>query len=261
MRRSASLKAIILAGGKGSRLHPITELIPKPLLPIGGRPILATLLSSLKAGGILDVAIVIGHLGHLIRRFVGSGGEYGLRINYYEQIEPKGSGHAVMKAIRFIDDVVMIVAGDTAFTSTHIAGLAGFHRQQEADVSLCLKRLPFDRLAATSSVQLADNHRIVSFEEKPEQGSAPTNLAAGLLHIYPPSLEDYLNRVPLSPRGEYELTAIIKMMIDDGLRVVGKEFPTPPDITDARDLLDLNFPYMKTLLTNVQARQSDCGTA
>ena len=154
----------------------------------------------------------------------------------------------------------MIIAGDTAFSTAHIAGLAEFHRQQGADVSLCLKRLSPDKLAATSSVKLGDGHRVLSFVEKPEPGSAPTDLAAALLHIYPSSLVEYLSRVPLSPRGEYELTGVINMMIDAGLRVVGKEFPEPSDITGPHDFLVHNFPYIDRLLTEVDQEQTGHGS-
>jgi len=242
------LKAIILAGGKGKRLQAISDVLPKPLMPINGIPILSSTLNSLKQSGIVDVAIVTGHHGDLIRRFAGDGGDYGVKITYYEQVELIGSGHAVLQAIEFVDEPVMVIAGDTAFSSAHLEGLSEFHREMSSDVSLCLKRLPTERLASTSSVQLGDDHRILSFVEKPQPGKAPSNLSAALLHIYPANLGDYLNKVSLSVRGEYELTEVINMMIADGLRVMGKEFPLPPDITDARDFLRLNFPYVSELV-------------
>ena len=226
----------------------ISDLLPKPLMPINGQPILASTLTSLKQCGIIDIAIVTGHHGDLIRRFVGNGDRYDVQIKFYEQVEQEGSGHATMQAIEFVNETVMVIAGDTAFSATHIRGLTEFHREMSADLSLCLKRLPTERLASASSVELGSDHRILSFVEKPEPGEAPSNLSAALLHIYPANLKDYLRQLRLSSRGEYELTEVINMAIADGLRVVGKEFPLPPDITDARDFLRLNFPYMSELV-------------
>lgn len=231
----------------------MTNLLPKPLLPIGGRPILATLLSGLGETGLGDVGIVVGHLGGCIRDFVGDGKSFGVRVSYYEQPEPLGTGDAVARAVEFIDDTTMIIAGDTGFLQAHIAGLADFHRDHAADVSLCLKRLPPEGFAATNSVQLAEGGEVTEFIEKPAPGAEIGELAAALLHVYPPGVVDYLSRLGVSERGEYELTAVLNMMIDDGLAVFGKEFPVAPHVTDWSDFLRLNFDYAAALM----AKQED----
>ena len=251
------MKAIIMAAGKGRRLRPITEWIPKPLLPIGGQPVIGTLLINLRAAGVTDVLIVVGHLAHKVRHFLGDGSSYGVRLTYQEQTERLGTAHAVIQALDFIDDETMVLAGDTAFGPNHIGGLAEFHRRTGADLSISLKRLPAERLAATSSVALAPDDavepeqggRITRIVEKPAPGTAPSDVAAAPLHIYPPSLAVYLPRVELSSRGEYELTDVITMMIGDGLRVLGKIEPLAPNLTDQRNLLRLNFDYLKPLLS------------
>lgn len=250
------MKAIILAAGKGRRLVPITDWVPKPLLPIGGRPIIGTLLTSLRTAGITDVLIVVGHLADKMYDFLGDGSAYGVRLTYREQVEQLGTAHAVMQALDSVDGETMVLAGDTAFGPSHIGGLAEFHRQAGADLSVSLKRVPKERLAATSSVALAPDGavspalggRITCIVEKPAHGTAPSDVAAAPLHIYPPSLADYLPRVGLSSRGEYELTEVITMMIADGLRVMGRIEPQAPNLTDQRDILRLNFDYLEPLL-------------
>ena len=242
------MKAIILAGGKGRRLEPLTGILPKPLLPIGGRPILSILLEGLEAAGVGDVAIVVGHLGELVRSYVGDGQAFGVRVTYFEQPEQLGSGDAIVRAADFIDDTVMVIAGDTGFSLSHIKGLADFHRDRGAEISLCLKRVPPEVLSSTSSVRLEDDNRITGFVEKPSPGAELGDLAAALLHIYPPELKDYISKPPLSERGEYELTSVLTMMIRDGMLVLGQEHPEAPGLTDVSDLLQLNFDYAGRLL-------------
>jgi NDP-sugar pyrophosphorylase family protein len=268
------MKAILLAAGQGKRLRPITEWVPKPLLPVGGRPIIETLLTNLRAAGIDEVVVVVGHLGNVLRRFLGDHAEsgkrdraYGVRLIYREQLERLGMAHAVMQAMDVItarDDDTMVLAGDTAFGPAHIGGLMDFHRRSGADVSLSLKRVPPERLSATSSVVLQPDDaipftvggRVTHIVEKPAPGTAPSATQSGLdlvaaapLYIYPPSLADYLPRVGLSARGEYELADVIAMMIADGLRVMGQLAPTAPNFTDQRDLLRWNFDYLAALLS------------
>ena len=251
------MKAIIMAAGKGKRLRPITEWVPKPVLPIDGQPTISTLLTNLQAAGITDVLVIVGHLAAKMRHFLGDGSDYGTRLIYREQAERLGTAHAVIQALDFIDDETMVLAGDTAFGPNHIGGLVEFHRRTGADLSISLKRVPMERLAATSSVKILPDGavpieqggRIARIVEKPAPGTAPSDVAAAPLHIYPPALADYVLRVELSSRGEYELTDVITMMINDGLRVVGKIEPLAPNLTDQRDLLRLNFEYLAPLLS------------
>jgi NDP-sugar pyrophosphorylase family protein len=245
------MNAIILAAGKGKRLRPITEWVPKPLLPIGGHPIIETLLTNLREAGIRRAVVIHGHLGGMLQRFLGNGAHYGVELIFREQRERLGTAHAVMQAVDLLESwggEVMVLAGDTAFSREHIAGLMEFHRISGADVSLSLKRLPREKVAATSSVALEADGRVTHIVEKPDPDAAPSDIACAPLHIYPPSLVAYLPRVRPSPRGEYELTDVIAMMIADGLRVMGKLAPEAPNLTDQRDLLRLNFGYLREWL-------------
>ncbi len=253
------MKAIIMAAGKGKRLHPITEWVPKPLLPIGGQPVIGTLLTNLQAAGISDVLIIVGHLADKMRHFLGDGSDYGVNLTYREQKERLGTAHAVMQALDFMSGETMVLAGDTAFGPNHIGGLVEFHRQTGADLSISLKRVPLEQLSATSSVAFVPDDtvppeqggQIIRIVEKPAPGTAPSDVAGAPLHIYPPFLPDYLPCVELSSRGEYELTDVITMMISDGLRAMGKIEPLAPNLTDQRDILRLNFDYLEPLLDQV----------
>ena len=115
-------------------------------------------------------------------------------------------------------------------------------------MSLSLRRLPVERLSASSSVAIDPVGRITQIVEKLPPGTAPSDIACAPLHIHPPSLADYLPRVGLSARNEYELADAITMMIDDGLKVMGKVEAEAPNLTSLQDLLRLNFDYLRAWL-------------
>ena len=217
------------------------------------------MLTNLRQAGVSQTVIIYGHLGEMLRRFLGDGSRYGMELIFREQTERLGTAHAVMQAADLIsaqDDAasshvrsgVMVMASDTAFSFEHIGSLVQFHRASGADASLSLKRLPIERLAASSSVAIDAAGRITQIVEKPTPDTAPSDIASAPLYIYPPSLADYLTRVGLSVRNEYELPDVITMMIDDGLEVMGKVEPVAPNLTTQRALLRLNFDYLRAWL-------------
>jgi NDP-sugar pyrophosphorylase family protein len=248
------MKAVILAAGRGKRLGSLTDVLPKPLLPIAGKPILQGLLEALVAAGFEEAIVVTARQAECVREFCGTGERFGLRLQFLDQGEPRGTGDAVRKCLPLLDGQAgLIVAGDTAFAAEHVAGLVAFHRERKADASLCLKRLPPERIGLTSSVRLEADGRVTRFVEKPAPGEAPSDLAAALLHLYEPAMVGYIARIGESPRGEIELTEATQRMIEDGRRVMGRLFPTPPDLTTAEDFLRLNFPYASPLLDGTGA--------
>tara|TARA_B100000029_G_scaffold516320_1_gene628660 strand:- start:2939 stop:3676 length:738 start_codon:yes stop_codon:yes gene_type:complete len=244
------MKAIILAAGVGRRLQPLTEIIPKPMLPINGNPIIKQTLKLLSEHNISQIMVVTGYQQRKLRNFIDSVNCYNLEIEYIDQREARGTGDALLKAKNFIDTRVIILAADTLFSAEHIIGMHEFHEEKGSDATLCLKRVSHDLISRTSSVKLTDTGRITEIIEKPKKQQAPSNLAAALLHIYEPIVVDYLNKISISDRGEYELTDAIKMMINDDKLVSGKEFTTPPDMTDINDFFRLNFPYMNNYLSS-----------
>jgi NDP-sugar pyrophosphorylase family protein len=241
------MKAVILAAGAGTRLRPLTEWIPKPLLPIHGTPILETLLRGLAAAGVREIRIVVGHLAEPVRRFVGDGGRFGVVVGFAEQPKPRGTADALLRVADFLDDATFVLAGDTALGPEHLARLARFHRERSADVTLCLKRVPRSVLQRSSAVALEPDGRVTDFVEKPLPGQEPGELASAMAHVHTPALLPYLAAVAPSERGELELTTAVRAMIHDDRSVVGLELPRPPDLTDLRDLMRLNFPYVAGL--------------
>lgn len=238
----------MLAAGVGNRIQPVSDILPKPLLPINGRPIIELVLDSLSAAGIGDVAIVIGHKAKLVKDFVGDGRRFGIHVSFVYQAEQLGTGNAVAAAADFIDDDVVVIASDTAFLDLHVRGTIDLFRRSGAGAALCLKRLPPERLARTSAVELMEDGTITRFVEKPVAGTAPSNYAAALLHVYCSEVRECLKSLRVSPRGEIELPDVLDPLRQRGHRIVGHAFPVPEDLTDAEDLLRLNFDYAARLL-------------
>lgn len=240
------MRVVILAAGRGARLRPLTDRVPKPLLPIAGRPVIETLVGGLVAAGLPEMIVVVGHLGDRIQAALGNGSRLGAQIVYAHQPEPLGQVDAVAAAQGVLGDPaeVLVAAGDTAFDAHHIQGLVKFHRRTRADVSLSLKRLPPEKLAQTSSVALGARGRVRAIIEKPAPGEALSDAACAPLHIYPRAALDLLPQVPLSPRAEYELSDLIALLIERGSDVRGLIAPAAPTLTDLHDLLRLNFAYL-----------------
>lgn len=157
-------RAIILAGGKGTRLKPYTTIIPKPLVPIHGEmPILEIVLRQLKAHGFTRVTITVNHMADLIRAFFGDGGKWGLEIDYSVEDEPLGTIGA-LSLIPDLPESFLVMNGDI-LTDLNYADLHQVHLTQEADVTVAV----YERTQCVDFGVLKHNdaNRLVSFSEKP----------------------------------------------------------------------------------------------
>lgn len=241
------MDAIILAAGKGKRLAPLTNYAPKSLLPINSRPILSYALDNIIEAKIENVVITLGYMAEKIESFLKN--EYSNKINYKTVLQNPllGTGHAVLLAKHLIKSDFVVLAGDTAFNKGLLKKQINFHNQNQADISFVLKKLRPKGLMKTSCVRL-ENKKITEFFEKPTINELVSEYAASLFHIYPHKAFEYLNELKKSTRGEYELTAIVNPMINDGYQVYGQHLPLSPDLTETQDLLKKNFDYLETYL-------------
>jgi NDP-sugar pyrophosphorylase family protein len=121
------MKAVILAGGKGTRLRPYTAVIPKPLMPVGDVPILEVLIRQLKCAGCTEVILAVGHLAELIRAFFGTGERWGLKIRYSFEAEPRGTAGPIA-CVDGLDDDFLVMNGDI-LTSFDFADFYAAHKQ------------------------------------------------------------------------------------------------------------------------------------
>src|SRR3954462_9427181 len=120
-------RAVILAGGKGSRLSPYTTVLPKPLLPVGDRPILDVVVHQLRDFGFRDITLAVGHLAHLVRAVMGDGSRLDVTIDYHEEPEPLGTV-GPLATIDGLDDSFLVMNGDV-LTALDYARLVNTHRE------------------------------------------------------------------------------------------------------------------------------------
>jgi len=224
-------KAIVLAAGKGTRLRPITNAIPKEMIRVGKNPAIEHVLNVLKAGGIEDVLIIVGSNKHALIDYLGSGDRLGLKIYYRMQEEPKGTAHAVSLGKDFIEDGedFAIMYGDNYFTPYEtMQDIVDFHEEKAGKGTLVLH--PVDDPTRFGVVDLDENSEIHGMIEKPSLEEAQPykyddhwlNIAG--LMIVNSEIFSYIERTEPGKKGEIWLTDSIEMMRKDGSRFYGFKF-------------------------------------
>ena len=128
------MKAVIMAGGKGTRIASVVSDVPKPMIRICGKPILEHQIECLKCNGLTDIILVVGHLGHIIREYFGDGDRFGVHIHYYEETVPLGTAGALFKLPELTEDFLLL-CGDTVF-NMDFSRLISFHKSHSADATL-----------------------------------------------------------------------------------------------------------------------------
>ena len=223
------MKGLILAGGSGTRLRPITHTGAKQLVPVANKPILFYGLDDMAAAGITEVGIVVGDTAPEIREAVGDGSAFGLHVTYLPQDAPRGLAHCVLIARDFLgDDDFVMYLGDNLLRS----GIAAFAERFEADRDAALSpRLGEQSQPPAAQILLArvpdpqrfgvavldDHGNVVGLVEKPEV--PPSDLALVGVYLFDPSIHEAVRAIEPSPRGELEITDAIQWLIDNGFRV------------------------------------------
>ena len=184
------MKAMILAAGLGTRLRPLTNTIPKPLLPVAGTPLIVWNLLLLKRHGFYDVVINLHHLGPMIEQALGNGSRYGLRIIYSREPVILGTGGGLKQAeSNFSGEPVLVLNGDTLF-DLDLEDLCAFHLERKAAATLVLRS---DADAARwGLIEVGSDDRIVRItgRGKPESGPTQPRMFAGVHILHPRLLRD-----------------------------------------------------------------------
>ena len=225
-----------MAAGEGTRLRPLTERWPKPVLPIDGRPVIATLLRELAAAGVGTATIVVGHLADQVERLVGDGDAWGLDVRYAEQPRAVGSADAVARALAAgAAPPALITAADTVYASGDVAAFSEAFAASRADGALSY-RTGHVPSRAKSGVRVEDGlvAEVYDLDQSNPFTSAP-------LWAIGQRLVAYLDGLPGPP---YELKDGYQAAIRDGLRIAAVRIGRTRDLTDPLDLVEENFPYL-----------------
>lgn len=166
------MKAIILAGGLGTRLRPLTDNIPKPLLPIKGKPIIEHAILNFKKHGIVDIILSIGYRADQIKEYFGDGSKWGVNIGYCVEEEPLGTGGAIRKAATGLEETFLVINGDN-LADFDWKELVLTHQRTNGKITLAL--FPVENVTQFGIAEL-EGERVRRFVEKPKKEEAPSNL-------------------------------------------------------------------------------------
>lgn len=205
------MKAVILAGGKGTRLAPYTKVLPKPLMPIGDMPILEVILRQIKLAGINDVVLTVGHLSELLRTFFQDGSRLSLNISYNFEDSPLGTAGPIA-FVPNLEETFLVMNGDVLSTLP-LGELIQFHKTQNAIATIAThhRRVKVD----LGVIQWDGDARVTGYIEKP---TYDYSVSMGI-YVFEPKVLTYI------PKGEYyDFPDLVKKLIGVGEKVIGYRF-------------------------------------
>lgn len=226
-----------MAAGEGRRMRPLTERWAKPVLPIGGRPVLATLLHELRSAGSERVTVVVGHLSAQVEQLVGDGSAFGLEVRFAVQSPPHGSADAIAIArASGAEPPFLILAADNVFRRGDLRALAERFAASGAAGAIGVRRgLVPEPLKP--GVLVADGRALSVYDLDPG-----TPLTAAPVWGYGTAMDAFMDDLPGPP---YELRDGYQRAIDAGEVIAAIELGPTRDLTDPLDLVEQNFPYLK----------------
>ena len=237
------MKAVILAAGKGTRMHELTSGRPKPMLEVGKSRIVEHVLTALRGAGIREFIIVTGYFANIIEEFFADGSRLGITISYLRQDTMDGTASALHLARGAAGDGPFLMAYSDIITEpAHYPRLVKEYTDHPCHALLSLTWTDDPHRGA--AVVVDGDNRIERIVEKPPPGAGISNWNNAGLYVFDPCIFDYTGRLQLSPRGEYELPDAITMMLEAKLDVRG--FPlsgywgdmgTPEDIVAMNRML------------------------
>lgn len=234
------LKGLVLSGGKGTRLRPLTNTRAKQLIPIAGKPNLFYAIEDLLEAGIRDIGVILSpETGDEVRAALGDGSRWGVHLTYIVQEAPLGIAHAVKTAQGFLSDSPFVLYLGDNLLSDGIKHLVVEYRQTRPEAIVLLT--PVEDPRAFGVAVLGEAGQVVRLLEKPKD--PPSNLALVGVYLFGPAIHAIINRLEPSGRGEYEITEAIQGLVDGGKRVVAhqvrgwwKDTGKPEDLLDANRL-------------------------
>ncbi|MEV0266735.1 glucose-1-phosphate thymidylyltransferase [Streptomyces sp. NPDC050617] len=238
------MKALVLSGGTGSRLRPITHTAAKQLVPVANKPVLFYGIESLVAAGITEIGIVVGETEAEIRAAVGDGSRFGARVSYLPQASPLGLAHAVLIARDWLgDDDFVMYLGDN-FVVGGITELVEEFRETRPDARILLTKV--DDPSAFGVAELDPDGAVVRLEEKP---SAPrSDLALVGVYLFTPAVHEAVRSIKPSARGELEITDAIQWLIEDGRAVRSTVISGYwKDTGNVTDMLEVNRTVLEAM--------------
>src|ERR1051326_2708157 len=216
------MKSVILAAGKGTRMKHLTADLPKPMLPVKGKPVLERIIDGLIAAGICEFCIITGYRAEVIEKHFGNRSSRGIRIEYKRQPLQEGTGKAPELAKEFVgSDSFLLSYGDILVAPKNYKGMVeAFNREKPSGMLTVLKGEDTSKGAAAV---FDSNFCLTNLVEKPAPGTIASPWYNAGIYIFEPVVYEYTAKLTKSPRGEYELPDAIMGMVRTNRRVKGFE--------------------------------------
>jgi glucose-1-phosphate thymidylyltransferase len=238
------MKALVLAGGSGSRLRPITYTSAKQLLPVANKPVLFYGLEAIADAGIRDAGVVVGETAPAITAAVGDGRSFGLDVTYLRQHAPLGLAHAVLIARDYLGDEDFVMYLGDNFIVGGIAALVDEFRSARPDAQIMLTRVSDPRQFGVA--ELDEAGEIIRLEEKPQHPRS--DLALVGVYLFTPAVHGAVRALTPSGRGELEITDAIQWLIDHGHKVSATVITGYwKDTGNVTDMLEVNRMVLESL--------------
>ncbi|MEU4572381.1 glucose-1-phosphate thymidylyltransferase [Nonomuraea sp. ATR24] len=248
------MKALVLAGGSGTRLRPITHTSAKQLVPVANKPVLFYGLEAIAAAGIRELGLVVGDTQAEIEAAVGDGSAFGLEVTYLRQEAPLGLAHGVLIARDFLgDDDFVMYLGDN-FIVGGITGLVDRFARERPAAQIMLTRVGDPRQFGVA--ELDDRGRVVGLEEKPARPKS--DLALVGVYLFSPAVHEAVAELKPSGRGELEITDAIQWLLEAGLPVESSVITGYwKDTGNVTDMLEVNRLVLESLEAGVLGSVDD----
>src|SRR2546426_3255310 len=211
-----SIKGVILHGGSGTRLRPLTHNGPKQLIPVANKPVSQYALEDLLSCEVRKIAFVLGSMHpEKVREYYGNGSRFGAEFSYIEQEEPLGIAHAVGLCREFVGNSPFIVYLGDNLVKGGIANQAKKFQTAKADATILLSKVK--QPSRFGVAKFDHNNKLVSLEEKPKKPAS--NLALTGIYMFRPPIFDMIEKLKPSWRNELEITEAIQLLLENGHRV------------------------------------------
>ncbi|WP_176483693.1 nucleotidyltransferase family protein [Bacillus sp. FJAT-45066] len=208
------MKAVILAGGLGTRLLPLTETTPKPLVPLQNKPVMEYSIELLKKHGITEIIVTICYLSEKIKNYFGDGSKWGVHITYVEEIEPLGTAGCVKFAKIFLEDTFLVISGD-ALTDFNLQKGIDFHEKHDALMTIFMAKTKYPTYYGIMKVN-ADGE-IIAFKEKPKSNEVFSNIVNTGIYVVNPKIFSYF---PNKEAVDFSKD-ILPILLQNGSKIIG----------------------------------------
>ena len=238
------VKALVLAGGAGTRLRPITYTSAKQLVPVANKPVLFYVLEDIRDAGVTEVGVVVGDTAPAIKAAVGAGERFGLDITYIRQQAPLGLAHGLLIAQDFLADEDFVMYLGDNFIVGGITDLAADFSQHRPDAQIMLTQVADPRQLGVA--ELDHSGQVIRLVEKPAQPKS--NYALVGVYMFTPAVHEAVRQLRPSARGELEITEAIQWLIDNGRKVKSTIITGYwKDTGNVEDMLEVNRQVLETL--------------